>query len=565
MTLPARRWGIRAVLVAAMLASPCRAQDPMARDELLRLVPRDAGFCLIVNDLRGNADKLHDATWLKALRASPLGALWAASPEAAKLAKQEEDLKQHLQIDWPQFRDDILGDLLVFAYRPGPPDKPQDEDGVLLLWARKPEALTRVIERLNEVQSRTKQLKELTPVVHAGQKYFRRVEQDKTHFYFVHGSVLAFTSKEAIIRQVIEQHGRPAGHPLAAQLQRAHAAEALATVWLNPRAFDADLQRKAKQALAGEGQVLENFLTYWRALDAIVITLNVGETVEIKLSLQARAQDLPKSVRPLFTKDIARSDLWARFPAESILRIAGRLDLEALAETVAGLTPSSARSSIDNSGQRYLGAALGLDLGRDLLPNLGPDWGLCMAPGPAQSDIPLALTALAVRPGKKNVDQAVYKGAQLLATLLAWTYNSSHADAIRIQTAVLDNVEVKYLANDKGFPIGFQPAFALKDGYFLLASAPEAIRNFKKNAAPALPAGENPIAQLSMAQLSKFLKARQKKIVAVLADKNQIRLADAEQWFESLITGLDLFDHLLLSERREAGQVTWSLRLSNSR
>ena len=41
-----------------------------------------------------------------------------------------------------------------------------------------------------------------------------------------------------------------------------------------------------------------------------------------------------------------------------------------------------------------------------------------------------------------------------------------------------DKVEIKYLANDKAYPPGLQPAFALKGGYLVLASSPEAIRRF---------------------------------------------------------------------------------------
>jgi hypothetical protein len=548
--------------VALFLAvSPCLAQEASNRDELVRLVPPETGFCLLVNNLREHARGVQEAPWLKALAASPLGAMFAAA--ASQLDKVEDRLKQDLHIDWAQLRDDILGDQVILAYRPGPPDRPQDEDGLVLLWARKPDLLKQLIERLNEVQTRERQLDELKAVPFLGKQYFRRSGQGKTHFYFVDGSLLAFSEKEALIKKTIERHQRNAkpSHPLVEQLRRARAGKAPATVWLNPRAFDADLQRKARQNLGPEGQVLQSFLTYWKALDAVILTADVGSAVEVELTLQARTEDLPKSVRRLFSDKAARSELWSRFPADSIVRMAGHLDVEALAETLAELTPPSARSSLTDTSQRLVGASLGIDLAKDVLPNIGPDWGICIAPGSNDSDLPAMVAALAVRPGKVAVDQALYKGAQLLTGILVWGYNSNHPDPIRLQSAVLDKVEVHYLTSAKVFPAGFQPAFALKDGYFLLATSPDAIRSFKKTAAPVFRDGENPIAQMSLSQLSKFIKARRQKVISGIAEKNGVPAPVAEQILGCILTGLDLFDHLLLSERRETGQVTWSLRL----
>jgi hypothetical protein len=557
--LSGNRWLLGTGLGLLLFISPCVAQGPVPRDEVLRLVPPDTGVCLIVSNLRERAEKLHGTSWLKALLASPLGQMFAHSPEAAQLAKREEDLKKHLQIDWAELRDEILGDLVVLAYRPGSAEH-HDEDGLLLLWARRPDVLAKFIDRLNQAQTSAHQLKELKSVTYRGQEYFRRSEADKTHYYYVRGSLLAFSVKEALIRRTIEQHqAKPERtHPLVEQVQRAHAENAVATVWLNPRAFDADLQQKVKQSLGQDAQVLKSFLAYWQALDAVVVSANVADSVEAKLSLQARQQNLPKAIQRLFRSSVP-SDLWTRFPAGSMLRIASRLDTEALAETLAELSPSP--FSISEINQRLVGPALGVDLAKDVLPNVGPDWGMCVFAGADGHDLPLVLAALAVRPGKLEIDKSLYKGAQFLAGLAVWHHNSSHADSIRLQTAVLDNVEVKYLAGDKTFPPGFQPAFALKDGYFLLASSPEAVRNFKNTAAPVNRAGDNPIAQLSLSQVSKFIKDRREKAIAALAEKNQIQAAVARQWLDAILAGLDLFDHVLLSERREAGQVTWSLRL----
>src|SRR5262245_18779518 len=92
------------VAVAAVtLATHARAATP--RDELLRLVPDDVGFCLVVEDLRGHADAFLRSPFFEQLRASPLGErIGPGSPEMQKLAEVEQFLEQHLQVSFRQLR-----------------------------------------------------------------------------------------------------------------------------------------------------------------------------------------------------------------------------------------------------------------------------------------------------------------------------------------------------------------------------------------------------------------------------------------------------------------------------
>jgi hypothetical protein len=554
------------LVLLGLLVSPCAAQERLsARDQVLRLVPADTGVCLIVSDLREQAGKLRSSVWLSALLTSPLGRALAASPEAARLDRFKADLKKHLHVDWPQLRDDILGDLVVFAYRPPPPGRPNDEQGLVLLQARDPALLAQVIERLNQAQTQANELKELTEIEYQGTKFFRRVEAAKTSYYLLQGPLLAFSSQEDLIRKVIDlKRDKTAANPsLIRQLEYARAAQALAVLWLNPRAFDADLEQKASHGPAPHIQVLQTFLTYWKALDAVVVSVQVHPQPELSLSLQARSPGLPEPLRRLFAERGSPSELWARFPQRAILRLAGRVDAVALARGLSDFAPPSSRQLLADSVQRTIGAALGLDLAKDVLPNLGPNWGLCIAPAPVDHDFPLVVAALAIQPGTKEpaVDQTLAKAVHLLAGLAVFDYNRTHADVTQLKTSMQDKVEVKYLVNDKRFPSGLQPAFALKDGYFLLASSPEAIRRFHKVEAPTFPADEVPLLHLSFSELATFLKNRRAKVVTFLAASSRISETTAGERLDDLLAGLALFDHILLSEVRETGQVRFVVRL----
>src|SRR5438128_10646321 len=108
---PFRPVGTRRLCLAALLliafALPVRAGLP--RDDLLRLVPEDVGFCLVIQDLRGHSDAFLRSPFTKKWWESPIGKAISSAPEHKKLIEFEAQLKQGLGVTWAQLRDDIFG------------------------------------------------------------------------------------------------------------------------------------------------------------------------------------------------------------------------------------------------------------------------------------------------------------------------------------------------------------------------------------------------------------------------------------------------------------------------
>src|SRR5262245_22469433 len=247
--MPRLRPLIAAAALALAVAHPARAQAPAPRDELVRLVPDDVAFCLVVQDLRTQGDKLMKSPWVQALKASPLLKGLGDAPELLKLAEVGKELKKRLQIDWAQLRDEVLGDAVVVAYSPGPPGHPEQEQGLLLLHARSPAVLAKLVDRINAEQLRTGELKALKPRDHKGTKYYHRAEVTGDQFYCLDGPFLAFSSQEAMLRKVLDRRAdatRPA-LPMLAQLTAAGCDKALGSLWINPRAFDALLRAQVDE------------------------------------------------------------------------------------------------------------------------------------------------------------------------------------------------------------------------------------------------------------------------------------------------------------------------------
>jgi hypothetical protein len=540
------------------------ARASAARDELLRLVPDDVGLCLVLDDLRGHTEKLLAGPWLQRFRASPLGEALASSPELKKLDKVDEDLRRALGVSLAQVRDDLLGDAVVLAYRPGPPGKPEQEQGLLLLRARRAELLADLTDRVNRQQQKSGELKALESRQHRAVRYYRRQDARGQHFYLLSGAVLAASGQEAALLRVIDLLGTQGARPpsrVAVGLRGTDGA--LASLWVNPRAYDDELRQKAAQGKGAEARVLQAFRGYWQALDGISLALAVDRDLELRLRLQGRTEALPAPVRRLLETASRPSELWGLFPRDAALTAAERIDFAALDQALADFQTPEARTAFAVAVQRGLAAAMGLDTFADVLTHVGPDWGYCVAASPERAGFPHVLFAVRLQPGPKEapVDQAVFQALQSFAALAVLGHNTSQKAPIRLKSLKQGRVEVKYLSGEGAFPAGLQPAFALKAGYLVLASTPAAVERFAPGPAGALPSDRAPLLRISFKELGRLLEERRQTVTDYLAEKNQVPPGTASRWLDNLLGALGLADQLELSQRVQAGQVTWSLRL----
>ena len=547
------------VLLLWLAAVPfAAAQAAPFRYDLLNLLPDDFAFCVVMHDLRGHADRWERSDWLKGFRASPLARTLFETAEIQQLKKVQADLKKHFDVDWPTLRDDILGDTLILAYTPGAKNQPNDERGFLLLHARKPERLHDLIEKFNNVQIKSKELKSVDELRYKGEAYQRRNQGSKTQFYYLKDALAVFTFKEEQIKAFLDRRAASAKEsPWAKRFEKAGADQAFVALCVNPRMLDAELLQNSKKDDA--------LPSYWRALDAIFVTLAIHDDAELRLSIQADAERLPKWARSVFTQTIPPSSLWQHFPEESILTIATQTDFAGAADALKLLMPAQDQKKMASSWQGGLGAILRIDLFKDLLPNIGPDWGVCVLPSKDARRLPEVMVALAVKPGSKEppVDQALLKAVEFFAQIAVLDHNKNRPGALlRLQSVMQDKVEVKYLAGDKVFPPGIAPAYALKDGFLLFASSPETIGKFKAREKKAAARKETPLIRLSTQELARLLEHRREHVLAGLADRQQMSPDQATQNLENVIAFLKLFDRATLSQHGDAGQASWIVRLS---
>jgi hypothetical protein len=548
--------------LAALLTFAVRGRAESARDELLRLVPEDVGFCLLLEDLRGHTARLLESPFVKQFEKSAMGELLKTDPDWRKFQAGREQLERLLGIDWPKLRDDIIGDAVVLAVRPG--TKPNDEKGLVLLKARDPEALAALIKQVNALQKAGGEYESLENREHKGQGYFQRVGAKTAPFYALLGSVLIVASDETMMREALDRRAAAAEPVLSKRLRELLGAEPyLINLWLNPRAFDAAMAAHAEQGSDEQKAALRNVLTWWKALDGAAWGIVARDDVTVTYAARARTERLSAATRRFLAEAAKPSELWQRFPDNALVAFAGRFDVSAFEEMLGEFLTPSTRKAWHDHLDRFLGAALDKDVVKEVLPCLGPDFGLCiLAPEEgSKSWLPRTIAAVRVRPGDKPpaVDRALFTAATALAQAAVIDHNRKHDDRMVLKTQYQDKVEVKYLTGAAHFPAGLQPAFALKDGYFVVASSPDVVKRFTPVSKS--PSDEVPFLRISIADLRTYLRTHRTALVSVLAEHNKIKPEEVERHIDGLLPALDLFDRLEISQRGAPGQTAVTMRL----
>jgi hypothetical protein len=554
------------IFLTAFAAASLHAASP--RDELLRFVPDDVGFCFVMQDMRVHAAELAASPFIAQLRMSPAGAAFRATDEVKQLNKVEEYLHQALGTGWEQLRDDVLGDAIVFAYRPGPPGKPEEEQGLVLLRGRNGEVVAHLVEKINQAQKKDGSLTDLQEVKYQNTTYYRRVEPKQTNYYYLRGPVFLFTSQEETLRRAIDLDRTTAdAEPvLARRLREVGADRAVLALWLNPRAFDASLEEKAAKAAGTEAALQQKVLAYWKAVDGIAAWATLESDLKISFAQRFRPEKMPTTVRRFLEAASRPSELWRRFPDDPLLACAVRIDAGALMELIQDLQPD------DDKSAAVVNAAFGDELVKNVLSHVGPDWGFCLtAPPPDGKEwSPQAFLAVRAEPGDEvaPVDQALLSAVHTAALAAVLAYNRQHAvEPARLKSMVSNKQTIHYVEYGRVLPPGVQPAYGLTDGWMAIASSPDVFRRFTE-AVPKAATEQGtafPLLRVSLKGWREYFTERREPLATALAEKNQLTVPDMRKRLDDLIGVLQFVDKFEIDCRAAPGLTVVSITIQTAR
>jgi hypothetical protein len=561
------RWLI-AALMAAGVAAPTWTRAATPRDELLGLVPEDAAFCLVIQDLRSHALDLVNSPFFRELKKSPLGHCLHEDPDVEQFQAALQQVLGALETTWPEVRDEILGDAIVITYRPGASRHDESERGLILVRARNAPLVSTLIDRLDKAQVEADDVKvELRK--HDGDSYRERTDAKGNQFIYVDQGLLAISRSEMAIRDVIDRHHQapgPSEPPVALQLRQLGADKALAALWINPRAFEARMAKHVSEAGDEDAALHRAILTYWKALTGVALTLSLDrEDVELRLTFRTDATRLPEAARKFVTAEPRQAEVWSRFPEPALFTVAGRLDPAGWDEFLSTFMDPKSRGELVQRVNRRA-EAIGDDFVKRILPCLGPDWGFCVAVPPAGSDawFPHALAALRIRTtaDQPAIAQTIVNGLYLVTGIFVLAYNGDHGSTLSLHRETRDGCTLTYLTNDREFPKGLRPTFTLKEGYLLLGSSPEAIARFRAGPLPAVSeTSEIPVARLSLENLRLFISGRMPDVAHHMAKKENLPEEEARRRLSAICDVAQLFKTVEFVQQSQPGQISLVLRV----
>ena len=349
---------------------------------------------------------------------------------------------------------------------------------------------------------------------------------------------------------------------LARRLREVGADRAVLALWLNPRAFDAGLEDKAAKAVGADALLQKKVLAWWKATDGAAAWVTLDTEFHLSVAAQMRVAALPPPARRVLTAASRPSELWRVFPDDALLACGGRLDAGALLELLQDLQPKDDASA---------NAMWGKEFARDVLSQVGPDWGLCVTAPPADSSdwLPQAFLAVRVAPGDDTapVDQALLSAVHTAALLGVLGYNHQHpAEALRLKSVAFNQQEIHYLDGGPSWPPGVRPAYGLTNGWMAFGSSPDAIRRFAEAAAKPAP-GDGapfPLLRVSLKSWRSYLQERRDPLAALLAEKNGLTVQETRKRLDDLGGVLQFVDRLEVDCQAEAGTAAVTLTVQTA-
>jgi hypothetical protein len=540
------------ILVLLLAVTPVQAGP---RDELLRVAPPDAALLVVVQNAKSHIRNLNESPFVEWFPSTDIGKKLLLSVDLKQLRTVGDTVLPALGTTSQSLLDDVLGDAMAFAYSPG---KEGEERAVILIRPGKPDTLAKIIDKLNELQTKGGELKSVVKHAHAGAEYFERQKPEGSgEFYCFRNGVFAFSSNESDIKAVLDRDKSEAKDKppaLVSRMEKLGVANAAVAVLVNPRPLDAELKAKIATAKPDDQRLLQRFEEIWVGLEFAAISVSLDKDAEIGLSLRFHPEKVPASVKPwlIGPRDFKAAE--RLIPEKAMVGFAGHARASELLDLVAWLAPMPpGKPGVKEWAAKTFGAVIGQDKLPLVMDSLGPNWAVWAELPVKEGFLPTLVAAVEVTgdgekrtQAEKTLLQAVEFGFQTVRV----AYNSKHTDQVELkESRDADGVVIKSLVNDKGFPPGFRPSFALVRGHIVLATSPDAIRQFQVPTRGDSPKDYATLAKFSGVQTRAYLQTHGEKLAEFLSKILTNDEKATREHIQSLTAVLELVDSVELTHR----------------
>ncbi|HEV3438017.1 MAG TPA: hypothetical protein VG122_11700 [Gemmata sp.] len=564
-----------ALAAAISLSATGAATAASPRDEVLRVAPADAAIFILVQNARGHYHNLSESPFVEWFPTTTIGKQLLESIDLKQLRASGAMIFSELGTTPTALLEDVLGEATAFAYSPASPDRPNDERALILIRPRKPDALAKILDKMNDLQTRSGEVKAIVRKEHAGATYHERQKPGSgSEFYCFRGDVFAFSSIESEIKAFIDRDKAAAlvtekPPELLDRMTKLGIADAAGVILINPRALDAEVKAKVAGAKPDEKRFLSRFAEIWSSLDSAAIYLTLDKNLELGVSVRFQPGKLPADAKKWLTGTRNVTTAECLIPNGALFGFAAQVRATELIELIASLAPLEPGKP---DVKAWITLALGPIVGRDKLPlvldALGPNWAVWAEPPTKDGVLPTFVAAVEINgegetraKAEKALLQAVEFGFQTARV----AYNTKHTDQqieVKKEKDPRSGAAITTLVNDK-FPPGFSPSFALVGGYLVIATSPDAIKRFEvpglKNSPPT---GFSTVAKFSGTQSRAYLLAHGPELAKFLADLGVGPEKTLREQLDGLTSVLELIDSADIITRGDENGMRLAVRIN---
>lgn len=363
--------------------------EPAPSDELLKLVPADAGLIVTVDRLREQSRAILDSQLFEDVRGLPVFQAWLGAEKVRDFERSRGQIEGFLETSFGEVRDEILGDAVVLALRlPADKADPAEARGLLVLKARDPKLLERLVGLVNSTQQQNGEIADLSEQRRGSTVYLTRTfhpgdDHMPESFVIFPDGTFAFSNAESLIHEVIDRKTK-AGTPMQGSVAdrpsfRSTAARlpagAAARLFVEP-SLPRRLLGRLPAPNSDEDRGFRTFIErYVGGLDYVGAALVIRDQ-EIKIqAVQAFQPDRFRELAGTWLSNQDSNRPGSRLltvPTSTLALMTLNINFPSLYRTLTDLVPAADRPRIAKLETLAEGLLLGLDVRRRVVPALGP-------------------------------------------------------------------------------------------------------------------------------------------------------------------------------------------------
>jgi hypothetical protein len=596
-----------ALAIAGSVAVRAPAAEPAeAVEGLLRLVPSDASLVLTIEGLRDHVRRIGASRLASDLRRLPAVKSWLESEKYRHLERSCAEIERTLGVKLADVRDQVLGDAVVLVVRLPRDDRldASQARGLLLLRARDPALLERLIAAVNRAQRGSDELERVGDRRRGETTYHVREFPDGSgrppEWYVSYADgTFAFSNSEDLIRGVIDRKAREsggsdaaiprkrggghdeAGPGLAASsrllgVRRRLPERPLARLYLDPRAIErllASAPRPAKPTDVRIRGMLERHLAAVEYAGAALVCRPDAIVVHAVETLDPSRVD--GWLRRWAADTRASRPECRRVPRTALAVASAHVDGTALREAIYRIVPEADHQRLRNLEAVLTGLMLGQDFSSRVLPKLGPgliayldgpsdstaETAGAAIPPPARGGLfPLVVVIGLSRDGEPGVaiSDAVENALRTLMALLALDEKRGQgrgailsSDSAGVSVTTLSTpIPFAYAVDRTGGRLVLGSSASAVARYFESASDPKANARFREVQAASFAEYET-FVYVDLEALSRLAEMYRERLARNLAARQKRPAAEVGRDLEQVLALTGLFRSAFVASRIE--------------